>query len=843
MKVAGRTRARTPYTQQYIDRRGFAPLVGDLEDRMTRLELAPRGIRREQSILNVEIVAGGPPGPPGGSFPHLIISPTHTDTGGTPFTGAVLTYNGTIWTPAAASGGLFIADYLIDAAYTGLAGAIVTTVNGHQVRIYATIDGAFAHAASLAAGSSRSFLIAGGTYNEQVNRTPPNGANWAIKGISHEVVNWAATANGQTLFTHGVLAGGARIDVSGVHFNLSTFTSAFGFDGNSNYRGTVRDCRFTTGGAISSIGLRILLALELFIINCIFTGDGIGIGDSGSTPYTETHVEHCFFTSEIGMRIVASGMSIADCEFFCGTMDIRLSGAMIDFGLRDSMLLTGLDHDGGSNSLGSFIVADCNFEPGNGEVGLDFSGLVSNSEAITIVGNTFAGTGTGVGIRLDAQMLSGIVTDNTFRGFTSGNEISGTGGADLQGMHNSSDAGALADFGPVVGHTGGGVSPHNILDGGTAHLDTMLDGASRGSLIIGVSGSAGVPLWDELIAGPLGTVLQISTALGDPAWQYISGSAGGAHAILDGATHNDSRVQGVSRGSLIAGMTGTAGGILWDELPIGPTSAVLQSDGVDAAWQYLSGSAGGSGNATLINVLVQNAGSWGSIQPPQGVSGASVTTTPSTGIYRTVADANSVTQQGTVSLQEDADGFYVRHRQTTNGSNSGWGGAAGTGAHTLRQLPVVLFKWKIAYSGVASPEMRFYVCLTETDLSSMVNSDTPATSYIGIRFSESVTIGDVNFQFVCDDGGGAPTVVDSGIAVDQNVHFMRITANSATSVTVELMDNTMAVQASTTFTTAGGDQLPASTTFLHPMAAQQNRVAAQTNDVHNYYCHGVNKAA
>lgn len=252
---------------------------------------------------------------------------------------------------------------------------------------------------------------------------------------------------------------------------------------------------------------------------------------------------------------------------------------------------------------------------------------------------------------------------------------------------------------------------------------------------------------------------------------------------------------------------------------------------------------GGSGDATLANLLTENGGAWGSVQPPAQTNGGTITSLPSTGLYRTSADAASTTQQGTASLQEDADGMYARFRQTTNGANSGWGMAANIGPHTLRQLPSLLFKWKLAFAGTGSPETRFFICITDADLSSQVGADAPATSYIGIRFSETGGGGpDTNFQFVCDDGGAAPSVVDTTIAVDQNVHYLRITALTSTSVLVELLDSTMAVQASQTFSTGSGHQLPATTTFLHPMAGQKNLAASQTNDVHNYYCHGVNKA-
>ncbi len=54
---------------------------------------------------------------------------------------------------------------------------------------------------------------------------------------------------------------------------------------------------------------------------------------------------------------------------------------------------------------------------------------------------------------------------------------------------------------------GGGVAAHNLLDG-VVHLDTVLQGCSRGSLIYGTSGL----LWDELLVGLIGTFLRADGA-------------------------------------------------------------------------------------------------------------------------------------------------------------------------------------------------------------------------------------------------------------------------------------------------------------------------------------------
>lgn len=77
---------------------------------------------------------------------------------------------------------------------------------------------------------------------------------------------------------------------------------------------------------------------------------------------------------------------------------------------------------------------------------------------------------------------------------------------------------------------GGTAGNHTILDG-SVHTDSVADGVTRGSIIIGNAD----PKWDELVAGAAATLLQIDAADGDPAWVAVSGdatiAAGGAVTV------------------------------------------------------------------------------------------------------------------------------------------------------------------------------------------------------------------------------------------------------------------------------------------------------------------------
>lgn len=113
---------------------------------------------------------------------------------------------------------------------------------------------------------------------------------------------------------------------------------------------------------------------------------------------------------------------------------------------------------------------------------------------------------------------------------------------------------------------------HNLLDG-SVHPDTVVQGATKGSLVAGNS----TPKWDELVVGSDGQVLTADSAqtLGVK-W---AAAAAAAHDILS-ATHSDSVANAVSRGSLIYGNATPK----WDELVVGAAGKVLYTDGTDASW-------------------------------------------------------------------------------------------------------------------------------------------------------------------------------------------------------------------------------------------------------------------
>lgn len=337
-------------------------------------------------------------------------------------------------------------DYIIDDSYSGSAGASSASITGQVTKFYATIDGALADAVSV--GGSKSFLILAGTYTEIVARSPASGDHWDIYGIGSGVVNWQANGASQTLLHLGTAAN-SKIRIRYISFHLGSAATCRGIDADNLYL-DIRDCDFNTGtSATSSIGIRASGASlpHLGIYRCRFTGVGTGYQPTNPNGHF-VNIDECHFSCGIGMTISGSGFNITNSIFACTTRDIDGDPAN-DVSITNCQFYRGTRWGNSSN----LTVVGSNFTLGSGEVGIDCRQATSNTNGYTIVGNSFDGTSTAIGVALDAQMLSGVVSNNTFDGFTAGQEITGTGGTSLDVFHNISDAGVLVDHGAPVGHS------------------------------------------------------------------------------------------------------------------------------------------------------------------------------------------------------------------------------------------------------------------------------------------------------------------------------------------------------------------------------------------------------
>ncbi len=548
MRVGGRTRPRIAYTQQYINRVGLTPTIGEHDERLRRLELAPRGIRREATTIEINQFTG-PAGPPG-IGPHLIISPTHIDTAGIPFAGAVLTYNGVVWEPVAPPlGGFFHADFIVDANWAGAQGQVKTTVTGSTVRLYTTIQGAID--AADADNAPRTIYIIAGTYAE--NLTIPatfssSAHHLHIFGESRRRVT-VAPATGNAL----VIASGSPV-FHITDIQLQGASGSFSVKGTAtNISAEFADCRFTRKVSADFAGT--------YFRRSSFD-EGYQVDSSlGHTPST-VYFTDCDFTGTSTWAGQIEQHYFENCEWGAAA-DVIVSTGTLDGVFFDSCVFdtsgavaTKFTKNGGSCADLSFVDCDFGIPAVNGNIYLQ---KTSGCNGIRVTGCNFAHSAgsTNPYIKATKPLIGDAVWEgvevvgNNFQRAGSGNYIEDDGGIGITGEFKDSVFGPNTppcfdiEFGSdsVAPNmyfgcgtvSGGGASTvtevpgtsivaHNILDGGTAHLDSAADTVSRGSLIVGISGSSTV-LWDELVIGPSNSWL-FSNGV-DASWQYISGSAGG----------------------------------------------------------------------------------------------------------------------------------------------------------------------------------------------------------------------------------------------------------------------------------------------------------------------------
>lgn len=84
--------------------------------------------------------------------------------------------------------------------------------------------------------------------------------------------------------------------------------------------------------------------------------------------------------------------------------------------------------------------------------------------------------------------------------------------------------------------------------------------------------------------------------------EYDLTLGGGTNSLLDGSIHSDTAAATVSRGSIIVGKTATP---VWDELVLGTTSHVLQSDGTDLVYGLVVDANIGSHTSTKITITAK----------------------------------------------------------------------------------------------------------------------------------------------------------------------------------------------------------------------------------------------
>lgn len=171
----------------------------------------------------------------------------------------------------------------------------------------------------------------------------------------------------------------------------------------------------------------------------------------------------------------------------------------------------------------------------------------------------------------------------------------------------------------------------------------------------------------------------------------------------------------------------------------------------------------------------------------------------------------------TSSGGSDADGIYVR--QITSGS--------GTDSDFVRGLqktaridnhPYMKMKFKIT----ATSTNRLFIGFSDNATPS--SADDPVTETIGLQ----KRAGDTNWHFI--NRNLSLTRVDSGVAVDTNVHYVVVDIEADASHTVRLLDNNGLEQASHSFTS----DLIADTQTMYTIL-NLHETSASSTQIHFYY--------
>jgi len=176
-----------------------------------------------------------------------------------------------------------------------------------------------------------------------------------------------------------------------------------------------------------------------------------------------------------------------------------------------------------------------------------------------------------------------------------------------------------------------------------------------------------------------------------------------------------------------------------------------------------------------------------------------------TGLFNDIQETDS-------SSTRNGDAFGLAFRQTQATINLDASLRTLSDSVRPQYLPFFITKWRINQT----TDMRLFSGLIN---SSSIPPDDIANEGMGIQYSTNRS--DTNFQLVMRDAT-TQTLIDTGIAVDTNVHFTKIDVESSTSMIVALYDSNFVEQATNTFTT----NLPADSTQMRMLTGIETLVAS-----------------
>ena len=521
----------------------------------------------------------------------------------------------------ASSAGPFPWDYYVQEGYVGVEGAEYT-VFGHTFAVYSTPTGAID--AADATNDTKAILVGPGTYeNITIPSTFASGDDLYVYGVGQRdtVIGSATSGNALTISSgsptyhfkginfrgavtgYSILGDDTNIaawfedcefdrkvsaDFAGAGFRRCKFDLGYTADTSGHSPSTVTfvDCDMGSSAATWSQQVQ-----EHYFNNCIW-------GSSGTITVTSDIDDVNFVNCELNGRFRVNGASasVGSLKFIgCKFASPPDADGIIWFELHGGMNGVSILGNNFSRTLGStnaYITSDD-----------------TQTEGVVILGNNFDRDGSGNYVEDSGGVsVSGNFTESIF-------------GPNSPGLIARYDiTGANNEFYPTSSATGSSTVPadHNLLS--LTHGDTVANAVTRGSLIYGNS----TPAWDELTIGASGRVLTSDGT--DVAWStHNLLSATHGDTVVQTASRG-SIIVGNSTpawtelilGALGSNITNVAGDVGWAGLHA-PSAVTISSDLFVYAtpWTVLTSESGTSDDCTG-NTIVTASGTLLIVSPAAG---------------------------------------------------------------------------------------------------------------------------------------------------------------------------------------------------------------------------------
>lgn len=386
-------------------------------------------------------------------------------------------------TAPALSSGPFEYDYLIDKKWENIGpeGQDRLTFHGHTYKVFSSLSRAVtdANVNRQATLQSSSFMLVGTgveggspsvhyVEDTQISLNPPNGGSYLIYGSGPDSVTIEGTMTSGDLFNIPTQVNDSVIGIFGIELRTNEAIDLISGGGstrvlidnvwlrpNNSSAAAINPGNAGIGWNISNTNI-----------------EGVGAAILGGTLYS-VRLNTCYVATTIGIDLTNDAQFYGTLvRFNCTTADVNIgaTAGSLAFVVDNCEFNKGIRFNSGAAlcAFRTFVVGDCIFILGNGEVGIDYSLCTGASSLIaaeshSLVGNSFSGSGTAEGIRGGLAATNGprhvAVVANSFEGFAADSEIIDMA-RDADGneiAHNVTDSGAtLPDTG--TGHGGSSIS-------------------------------------------------------------------------------------------------------------------------------------------------------------------------------------------------------------------------------------------------------------------------------------------------------------------------------------------------------------------------------------------------